>query len=168
LFLIFWVQSWDRIGPDVLESLEKLKQSGKVAMYSLSTHNRPLAIEAIETDWNPVMVRHSVAHRGAEDRIFPKAREKGTTIITFNNTCYGRILRPDDAVASAADCYRYTLAQPGVTVCLSAPATVEQLEENLQALRDPALPAERIGPLRNQGDRVYQEDAVFRKLVRSR
>lgn len=168
LFLIFWVQSWDRIGPDVLDALEKLKQSGKVAMYSLSTHNRPLAVEAIEANWDPVMVRHSVAHRGAEDRILPAAREKGTTIITFNNTCYGRLLRPEGAVPHPADCYRYTLAQPGVTVCLSAPATVEQLEENLQAFHDPALPADRIVPLRSQGDRVYQEDAVFRKLVRSR
>jgi hypothetical protein len=168
LFLIFWVQSWDRIGPDVREALERLKQSGKVAMYSLSTHNRPLAIEAIESDWNPVMVRHSVAHRGAEDRILPKAREKGTTIITFNNTCYGRLLRPVGAIPDAADCYRYTLAQPGVSVCLSAPATMEQLDENLQAFRDPVLPVERMGPLRSQGDRVYQEDAVFRKLVRTR
>jgi hypothetical protein len=170
LFLMFWVQSWDRIDPGVMETLDRLKQAGKIGAYSLSTHNRTLALEAIDTGWNPVMIRHSVAHRGAEEAIFPKAVATGTSIITFNNTCYGRLLEAqgDVPIPGAADCYRYTLAQPAVTVCLSAPATLEELDENLQALRDPELPAERLPELRAQGDRVYQEDVIFRKLVRSR
>ncbi len=170
LFLLFWAQGWNRVTPDVREALARLKEEGKVAAFGLSTHSRPLAVEAMEAGWNPVMVRHSAAHRGAEERVFPRALETGTSIITFNNTCYGRLLAPhgDSTPPSAADCYRYTLAQPAVTVCLSAPSSLEYLEENLKALRDPALPEERRASLRAHGDRMYQEDAVFRRLVRSR
>jgi HEAT repeat protein len=168
IFLLFWVQSWDRIVPDVREALERLKGEGKVASFGLSTHSRPLAIDAMEAGWNPVMVRHSAAHRGAEPHVLPRAVELGTSIITFNNTCYGRLLKPHagSVPPSAADCYRYTLEQPGVRACWSAPATLDQLEENLAALRDPILLEDRR-PLRAHGDLVYQEDSTFRKLVRA-
>jgi hypothetical protein len=66
----------------------------------------------------------------------------------------------------AADCYRYTLTQPGVRACLSAPATLTQLEDNLAALRDPVLPEERRDYLLSFGERLYEEETVFRKLVR--
>jgi HEAT repeat protein len=170
VFLIFWVQSWDRIPPDVRETLEQLKAEGKVASFGLSTHSRPMAVEAMEAGWAPVMVRHSAAHRKAEEQVFPRAVELGTSVITFNNTCYGRLLKPQGTAPppSAADCYRYTLAEPGVTLCWSAPATLEQLDENLAALRDPVLPPERRERLRAHGEWVYQEDSTFRTLVRSR
>jgi hypothetical protein len=170
IFLLFWVQSWQRITPDVREALVRLKAEGKVATVGLSTHSRPLAVEAMTAGWDPLMVRHSAAHRGAEEHVFPEALERGTGIITFNNTCYGRLLQPhgDEPPPGAADCYRYTLAQPAVTACWSAPATLEQLEENLRALSDPDLPDDRRQRLRAHGDWVYQEDATFRVLVRSR
>ena len=52
--------------------------------------------------------------------------------------------------------------------CLSAPATLAQLDENLQALHDPALPDERRQLLLEQGAEVYREETLFRRLVRSR
>lgn len=169
LFLLFWTRSWDRINEEVLYTLESLKEAGLIDVYSLSTHSRPLAVEAIERGWNPVMVRHSAAHRKAEELIFPKAIEMETSIITFNTTCYGRLMKlPPGDPPSAADCIRYTLNQPGVTACFSAPATMEQLEENLTALTEPDLPEARREALRAQGDVVYEEDSTFRKLVRSR
>src|SRR5262249_34915967 len=117
---------------------------------------------------NPLMVRHSVAHRGAEEQVLPRAAALGTSIITFNNTCYGRLLQAhgDSPAAGVADCYRYSLAQLGVAVCLSAPATLAQLEENLSVLRAPQLPAERRQRLVEHGQRVYQEDKVFGRYVR--
>jgi aryl-alcohol dehydrogenase-like predicted oxidoreductase len=147
-----------------------LQQSGKIASFSLSTHNRALAVEAMTRGWNPVMVRHSAAHRGAEQQVLPQAVVLGTSIITFNNTCYGRLLQPHPGSSPprCGDCYRYSLAQPGVSVCLSAPATLAQLEENLEVLRAPELPAERWQHLVEHGRRVYEEDRVFRQWVRGR
>ena len=49
----------------------------------------------------------------------------------------------------------------------SAPATLAQLEENLSALREPELSPERLQQLQAHGERVYEEDATFRKLVRA-
>jgi predicted aldo/keto reductase-like oxidoreductase len=147
-----------------------LQHEGLIGMAGLSTHSRPLAVEAIAGGWNPVMVRHSAAHRGAETQVFPHAQAAGTSIITFNNTCYGRLLKPQGTIPppSAADCYRYALSFPQVTMCMSAPATMEQLDENLQALHDPHLPEERRRLLLDQGAEVYREETLFRRLVRSR
>lgn len=168
IFLLFWVRSWERITPEVRDALERLKAEGKIAAFGLSTHSRSLAVEAIDADWNPVMVRHSAAHRGVEREVCPRAVERGTSLITFSNTCYGRLLQPRDgmAPASAADCYRYTLMQPGVRACLSAPASLAQLEENLQALRDPVLAEDRRNHLLALGEKLYEEETVFRKFVR--
>lgn len=169
VFLIFWVQSWDRISWDVYQALERLRDSGKVAAFGLSTHSRPLAIEAMASGWNPVMVRHSAAHRGAEEHVFPKAVETGTSLFAFNVTCYGRLLQPvgDSLAPSAADCLRYTLEQPGVVACWSAPNTIERLEENLQALIEPELDPDRRVQVQEHGAKVYREDTIFRKLVRA-
>jgi hypothetical protein len=172
VFLLFSVRSWARVSDDVLAALHALRDAGKVASFGLSTHDRRLAIEALERGWDPVMVRHSAAHRKAEIEIFPRAAALGAGLITFNATCYGRLLGPPESAAPAsapvraADCYRYSLAQPGVAACLSAPATLDELDENLAALRHPALPAERVAALRARGDLVYDEDAIFRRFVR--
>lgn len=92
----------------------------------------------------------------------------GTSLITFNNLCYGRLLRPVAGLTppSAADCYRYTLSFPQVSACWSAPATLEQLDENLAALRAPALSADSREHLERFGAALYREEKVFEKLVR--
>ena len=176
LFLMFWVRSWERIADDVVELLHEMQAAGKIRRFSLSTHNRPLAIHAIEQNWNPLMVRHSLAHRGAEETIFPAAmqREKGgqkkPTLITFNNTCYGRLLKKTsrlDRPPTAAECYQYTLSQPAVAACLTAPTTIEHLQHNLTAMNAGPLDAPRLADLVEHGDAVYQQDSVFRRTVRS-
>jgi HEAT repeat protein len=170
LYLLFWVQSWDRVSPDVREALERLRAEGKVACYGLSTHSRRLAVEAVEAGWDPVMVRHSAAHRGAERDVFPVAAARGRGLLTFSATCYGRLLKPRGGLEAptGADCYRYALAQPGVAACLTAPATLELLEENLAALRLPHLDDERRQRLLAQGASLYEDETIFRRLVRSR
>ncbi len=164
IFLIFWTQSWQRILPDVRDALEKLKRDGLVQVYGLSTHNRGIARDAILEGWNPVMVRHSAAHRKAETEVFPHAIDRGTSILTFNNTCYGRLLDP---AFRPSDCFRFTLNTLGVSACFTAPSTGEYLEENLDALRDPELPDDVRERLLTRGEWMYREDTVFRKTVRA-
>jgi HEAT repeat protein len=164
IFLIFWTQSWQRVTPDVRAVLDHMKAEGLVQVFGLSTHSRAIARDAILEGWNPVMVRHSAAHRKAETEVFPVARERGTSILTFNNTCYGRLL---DASFRPSDCFRYTLNTPGVSACFTAPSTVEYLEENLDALRNPELPDDVREKLLKRGEWMYREDTVFRKTVRA-
>jgi HEAT repeat protein len=164
IFLVFWTRSWQRLTPDVREALEKLKSDGLVQVFGLSTHDRTLARDAILEGWNPVMVRHSAAHRKAETEVFPYARERGTSVLTFNNTCYGRLLDP---TFRPSDCFRYTLNTPGVSACFTAPSTMEYLEENLDALRNPELPDAVREKLLKRGEWMYREDTVFRTTVRA-
>jgi aryl-alcohol dehydrogenase-like predicted oxidoreductase len=167
LFLVFWVQSWDRMTDDMRGTVERLKAEGKVRSVGLSSHNRPLLVRAMNEGWNPVMARHSTGHRGAESGVFPFV-PSGTSLITFNNLCYGRLLRPVAGLTppAPADCYRYTLSFPQVSACWSAPATVEQLEHNLAVLRDPHLPAEGREHLERFGAALYREEKAFERLVR--
>jgi aryl-alcohol dehydrogenase-like predicted oxidoreductase len=135
---------------------------------ALSTHNRALALEAIDEGWNPVMVRHSAAHRGAEQSVFPAALATGTSLLAFNSTCYGRLLRQaaDGMRIPAADCYRFTLSHAAVTTCLTAPATLEQLHENLTILDHLPLDAPALERLLQVGAEVYREDSIFRQTLR--
>ncbi len=54
-----------------------------------------------------------------------------------------------------------------MTACFTAPATLEQLEENLDALRNPELPIDVRERLLQRGEWMYREDTVFRKTVRA-
>ncbi len=170
VFLIFWVRSQTRADLDHLELLRRFEEEGLILRGGLSTHQRPLGVEALRQGWDPMMVRHSAAHRGAERELLPLAAELNAGVITFNNLCYGRMLRrplPGGlAPPSAADCYRYTLAQPGVSACLSAPTTLEQLEENLFALDAPPLTPQEVESLRAFGDEVHAHGDAYRRLVR--
>ena len=181
LFLLFWTRGWSRITDEVLATLDQLEASGDVARASISTHDRELACQAMRGDvelsrkrqWNPLMVRYSAAHRGAESEVFPLAIETGTTVVSFNNLCYGRLLLPLPGKTElpridAVDCYRFALSHPAVAVSLSAPATLAQLDENLAALHDPTLPEERRQRLLQHGASIYEQDRLFQRCVRSR
>lgn len=166
VFLLFWSRSSARIDPAAHEVLARLQRANKIRAAGFSTHHRELARDAIvAAPWDVVMIRHSAAHPGIESVLLPTARAHDTAILTFSALCYGRMLAGDGA-PSAADCYRYTLAQPGVTACISAPRTGDELEENLGVLATPTLDAARLEALRAHGARVRVESQRFNTLVR--
>ena len=165
LFLLFWSRSKRRFSEEAIAKLEELLRAGKIKAFGLSTHQWQLAQQQIDDGWDPVMVRHNLAHRSAEEHVFPSARDHGTKIISFNSTCYGRLIA---AGISACDCIRYSLHQPEVDLVLTAPATGEQLMENLSALDAPALTDEQLQRWRAIGDRVYAENKAFYNGLQSR
>jgi aryl-alcohol dehydrogenase-like predicted oxidoreductase len=166
VFLLFWVRSLGRLHEEALEVLEELRHSGLVRAVGLSTHLRWLAVQALRDGWDVLMVRHSLAHRGAEEELLPCARDMGAGIIAFSSLCYGRL--PHDPQLQPADCYRYTLSQPGVSTCLSAPRDLEQLRHNLDVLRQPTLDGAMQAALRPWGDALYRQQRAFIEWVRAR
>jgi diketogulonate reductase-like aldo/keto reductase len=173
VFLVFWTRSAARLEGEVVAALERLKGEGLVRAIGFSTHDRELALEAIEREgspWDVVMVRHSAAHPGAEDRLFRTAAAHGVGVLGFSATNYGRLLRrlPDSptAPATAADCYRYSLAQPGVTACVSAPRGGRELVENLAVVAEPTLDPARLETLRRHGRAVRSESLDFAGHIR--
>jgi diketogulonate reductase-like aldo/keto reductase/HEAT repeat protein len=166
VFLLFWTRSPARVDDAAFVAMERLRRSGKVRAIGFSTHHRDLARTAIETHtWDTVMIRHSAAHPGIERELLPVARERGTAIVTFSALCYGRMLAGPGA-PSAQDCYRYSLSQPGVTACISAPRRHVELIENLAVLARPELDDAAIEAMRVHGVGVRAESQRFNTLMR--
>jgi len=76
LFLLFWVRSWTASRPTCGPALERLKAEGKAAAYGLSTHSRGWRSRP-GGRLGPGDGAHSAAHRGAEERVFPRAAALG-------------------------------------------------------------------------------------------
>ncbi len=173
VFLLFWVRSPERLNAEDFEALEKLRAEGKLRAFGFSTHLRELAAEALRRHpWPVVMTRHSAAHPGAETAFFPEALARGTGVLTFTATCYGRLLQPvpgmpsDSALPSAVDCYRYCLSQPGVSACLTAPRSHRELLQNLEVLARPRMMPEALEAMRAHGARVRARNQQFNSLIR--
>jgi HEAT repeat protein len=171
VFLLFWARSAARLEGEGLEALQRLKQQGKIGAMGFSTHLRDVALGGLDTGrWDALMTRHSAAHRGAERALFPRASALGTGVISFGNLCYGRLLSPiagsEVGPARASDCYRFSLATPGVSLSVSAPRSERELREGLAALRSPALGDEARARLIAHGEAVYAQSQHFNALVR--
>lgn len=170
VFLLFWARSPARLGGESLDALRELQALGKIRSFGFSTHDRTIACEAIATgDWPVVMTRHSAAHTGAELELFPRAHAAGVGVLGFSALCYGRMLRGSSVFErgpAALDCYRYALAQPGVSACISAPRRHRELVENLALLDLPALDPTMIEALRAHGREVHADNKRFDRLIR--
>ncbi len=170
VFLLFWVRSPARIGPEAHDTLRELQARGWIRTYGFSTHDRPIACAAIETgDWPVIMTRHSAAHDGAERELLPAAQAAGVGVLGFSALCYGRMLESSSVFESgprAVDCYRYTLSQPGIAACISAPQQHRELVENLAVLDAPILDPLTQEALRAHGREVYADSKRFDRLLR--
>jgi aryl-alcohol dehydrogenase-like predicted oxidoreductase len=164
VLLAFWARSIGRLD-EVQETFTRLRGAGTVRAIGISTHERALAVAAAERGFDVVMVRHSAAHRGAESAVFPRCSELGVGVLTFTNLCYGRMLHktrvPVSSPVTAADCYRYSLAQPGVHGCIAAPRRYSELAEDLAAVDDPAVTHARIDEMRAHGDEIYARSKAW-------
>lgn len=170
LFFLFWVRDRVRLSDDVARTLLDAQSAGKIANFGLSTHDRGLAVYALECGWNTLMVRHSAVHPGIEHEVLPIARDLGAQILTFSNLKYTLMLRPRAGLAppyEAADCYRYSLSQPGVTACISAPRTVREVRHNLAVLRQPTLDGAFQERMREYAARVRLESRRMMRLIRA-
>ena len=175
VFLLFWTRSAERLSDEALATLRQLKQAGRIRAFGISTHDRELASTAIqERGIEVLMTRHSAAHPGAETALLPLAAARGVGVLTFSAVCYTRLLRPlpgrsaDGVLPTAPECYRYSLSQPGVAACISAPRNHRELRENLTVLHAAplALSPEREESLRAHGRLVREQNRRFDALIR--
>ncbi len=175
VFLLFWTRSVERLSDQALTTLQQLKQAGRIRAFGISTHDRELARTAIqECGIDVIMTRHSAAHPGAETELLPLAVARGVGVLTFSAVCYTRLLRPlpgrsaAGALPTAPECYRYSLSQPGVAACISAPRNHRELRENLTVLRAAPLELslECEERLRAHGRLVREQNRRFDALIR--
>lgn len=158
------------------EALAELKNSGALKMIGLTSHQRKLAANWIGSladgedtyHLDMLMIRYNAAHRGAETEVFPAARERGAPVVAFTGLRWRELLKatPNDppgfSPPSAAECYRFCLANPNVAIALTAPGDRKHLEANLSLLDDwRTPPGEQLEAIRLHGDRVHRHTSEF-------
>ena len=120
--------------------LAEQKRIGRLRAIGLTTHQRPLAARWARTGrLDLLMVRYNAAHRGAERDVFPVANELRIPVVTFTALRWRALV---SGAATAADCYRFCVANPSVTVTLAAPADRPELDHVLKLLDDWRAPSE--------------------------
>ena len=144
----------------VFDELHRWKTEGRIRYVGATTHNRPMAVELIESGRIDVLMhRYNMAHRGAEEQVLPAALNAGVPVVAFTCTRWGSLLTGhrdwDGPVPTAADCYQYVLHHPAVDIALTAPTTPAQLQENLIALKGTAQPPENLPLWEAYGKLVY-------------
>jgi aryl-alcohol dehydrogenase-like predicted oxidoreductase len=144
----------------VLDELRQWKAEGAIRYVGASAHDRKLAKKlAADGRVDILMHRYNMAHRKAEAEVFPTALESQTPVIAFTATRWGTLLLPHSewpgARPTAADCYRFCLAQPAVHVTLTSPKSVAELDANLEVLKSPPMDGEAREKWERFGDLVY-------------
>ena len=164
------------VGPGgAWEALVDRRRSGDLGLLGLTSHQRHLAASwALERSedgtrrLDMLMIRYNAAHTGADEDIFPVTQGLGLPVVTFTGLRWRDLLRgtPEDPPGfkppAAADCYRFCLAHPAVSVTLAAPNGRAELEEALRALDSPGAPsAGWMQSMREHGQRVHRHAREF-------
>lgn len=140
-----------------------LKAKGLVRFIGISSHNRKVFAQLHkERLFDVFHLRYNAAHRGAETEVFPFIKgEKTPGIVSFTATRWRRLLNPKKMppgvqAPTAADCYRFVLAQPAIDVCMMGAANQNQMLENLKVLEQPPMTIQELERMRQIGDFQYR------------
>jgi aryl-alcohol dehydrogenase-like predicted oxidoreductase len=144
----------------VLDELQRWKAEGAIRFVGASAHDRQLAKRLAEDSRVDVLMhRYNMAHRKAAVEVFPAAMEARTPIIAFTATRWGTLLKPHPVwpgePPSAADCYRFCLAQAAVHVALTAPRSIAELDQNIEVLKSKRMNARECAHWERYGDIIY-------------
>ena len=152
----------------LMDAAMRLKEAGRVRHLAVSGHNRLMFQQyAGDNRLDVLMARYNAAHRGAATQVFPRLQVHGEPkpgVVAYTATRWGTLLDPRLTPAgrrtpTAADCYRFVLSNPDVDVCLTGPATAQQLEANLKALELGPLAEDEMRWMREVGDHVHERTA---------
>jgi aryl-alcohol dehydrogenase-like predicted oxidoreductase len=153
------------LSPRLMEAALQMQQRGRVRHIAVSGHHRPMFQQfARNLRLQVLMMRYNAAHRGAEKEAFPYLLRQGEPragVVCYTATRWGTLIDPKYTptgfrTPTAVDCYRFVLSNPDVDVCLTGPATVEQMEANLKTLELGPLSEEEMQWMRKVGDNVHR------------
>ncbi len=153
------------LSPRLMEGALQLQQRGRVRHIAVSGHDRAMFQQfARDLRLQVLMVRYNAAHRGAEKEAFPYLERQGEPkagVVCYTGTRWGTLIDPRNTptgvrTPTAVDCYRFVLSNTDVDVCLTGPATAEQMEANLKALELGPLSEEELQWMRKVGDNVHR------------
>jgi aryl-alcohol dehydrogenase-like predicted oxidoreductase len=142
-------------------SCRKWKADGLIRYVGASCHDRALAKRLAEDPRVEILMhRFNMADRKAANEVFPSAIKSKTPVVSFTATRWGTLLEGSAHWSSepptAADCYRYCLAEPAVHVVLTAPKSIEELDQNVSVLKLPQMDRESCRDWEHFGQIVYE------------
>ncbi len=113
-----------------------LRNRGYARSVGVSTHDRKLAATiSADPRLDVLMLRYNVAHRGAEDDVFPHLKSSRPGIVVFNVAHDGvkRIISRGaggsaPGVLTFQNLYRWALSNPSVDVVLTGPRSRDEVE----------------------------------------
>ncbi|WDP85260.1 MAG: aldo/keto reductase [Desulfobacter sp.] len=129
----------------------EMKEKGLARFIGLSGHNRGLfKTLADDPRFDLFHIRYNPAHQGAAMDCFPAfEKENPPGLVTYTATRWGHLLSQrqmpkGQAPLKARDCYRFSLSDPRVNICLCGPKNMDQMTHALTALeKGPLLPEEK-------------------------
>jgi predicted aldo/keto reductase-like oxidoreductase len=140
----------------------KMKEKGLCRFIGLSGHNRPLFSKLAENKMFDLFhIRYNPAHRGAEKDCFSLfERDTPPGLVTYTATRWGQLLQAKHMPAgepplNADDCYRFSLSDPRVNICLCGPKDIHQMQTALTALDKGPLTSEETDRIIRIGDHVH-------------
>jgi len=152
----------------VIDRSQRLRASGKLRFLGMSSHERSfigkIASGTVKVPVDFFHIRYNAVHTGAEKDVFPHLPEENRPgIVIYTATCWRKLLKPKlmpagERPLAAADCYRFVLSHPDVNVCLTAPSTAAQMEDNLRALNAGPLDEEEMARVRRIGKHIYGKE----------
>ncbi len=148
----------------IMDKALMLKEKGLARNLCVSAHSRSTYQHHLSRGvFDLAMVRYNSAHRGAEKDVFPLIEEAGNLgVICYNSTRWGHLFEPDfmpegEKTPTPADLYRYVLSNPNIQMVLTAPETMEQLQDNVKALDAGPVSEEEKAWLERIGKHVYSQ-----------
>jgi aryl-alcohol dehydrogenase-like predicted oxidoreductase len=168
LFMFLGIMKPREFPRAVLDDMLQLKQEGKVRAIGISIHDRKFAGQLAEQgDLDVLMIRYNAAHRGAEQEIFPFLVKHNTGLVSYTATRWTALTRkprgwPEGKpVPPPASAYRFVLSNPAVHVCLMAPRTLHQFEENMHQIETGPLSDGEMSAMLEYGDTIYNQRRWF-------
>ncbi|MBE9168983.1 aldo/keto reductase [Pleurocapsales cyanobacterium LEGE 06147] len=152
---------------------ERMKKMGIIRYIGASFHSHDLARKWLHHSClDVVMVRHNIAHRTAQTKVFPYLDPQDPNrpgIVTFKSTgMHGPLwqappdLPPGCWQPTVPDLYRYSLSQNCVDVALAGWTKREQIDAAIAGVQQGKLTAEELDYLNLYGDlhrnRIKVED----------
>lgn len=173
VFKLGWLGRTSVYSAGVVDALLKLKQEGKIRSIGISIHDRKRAGKlALDSALDLFMIRYNAKHPGAEEDIFPHLYKRNPAIVSYTALAWGQLIRPlkkstmppwpgggdfTGPPLSPELCYRFVLSNPQVHIVLTGPQNRDQLQKNMEAIRQGPLSPEEIAWIKRYGELVRRK-----------
>lgn len=171
VFKLGWLGRTSLYSRDIVDTLLKLKQEGKIKAIGTSIHDRQRAGRlALDSALDLLMIRYNAKHPGAEEDIFPHLKKRNPIVVSYTALAWGQLIKPVKGIEMAPWpgrlekspippltpelCYRFVLSNPHVHLVLTGPKTRKQLMMNFKAMDQGPLSPEELEWIRHYGNRI--------------